>query len=411
MHVNRHRVVAWLFLLALPCVVWAGPAMKTFRLESVRNARVYGPFEYREGARVYVEKSAYRLGVGADGAVTFTSLNSGAVDGPYDFELGRIAILEGQAFTVVAIDRVELPAGTQRPEHQPPPVVAPAPRPVRVAPVRPTAVPPVRTRPAPSPRPARRVSPPVRPVPDPFMEGAELGAELWLLHDAEYELNISGVPGSRVVTVERGQFAVFFRKRWLSLRAGMLFDASWEDDFAGEVFTFDRAQVPDGNGWWLAVAAQQDVWRYGAWHADVFGEVSFRQEEYTLQYRAWAQTEVPVPGPDTNGVLQATAPVWDFEQRKTDVDLVEYVARAGVFLRYTEGPWSAYGGILARLLTETDVDGTIETGEGAFDIELERQDPVTIALGGGVELGGVNCLAELRVGGTLGVRLGASWRF
>lgn len=422
-------------LAAVTLVARAASATMVFSLESAKNARVYGPFEYENGKRVILGDEAYRVGVPEERRVTFASEATGAVLGPYDLVDGRLVKIGDSMYTVLDVREVataaEAPAApVPQPAPEPPaaavppavPVVIPprppeppAPIDVKVAPepVRPSPL----REPAPVAEPAagpvvRAVPPPAAPRPPPtapLPRSASVGISV--PSTAEYDWTIEGLPGTTATSIRRNAMFLGASRGGAAVEVGFVYDAEAEDTVpAGSGALFDDVELKDGQGWWVTLRYGFDAWRRGTWALHLSGDGTFRRETYALRYGAWSSSQTVV-GTVASNNAQVVQTSWRYADEETDAVLLETFARAAVELRHTVGQWDMWAGARALAVANGDVSGDVTDANGDHKIELERTAVVNGAAGFGRTRAGMRWFAEVEAGGDMDLRAGLQRRF
>jgi len=365
--------------------------IETFRLQTMDRSRTYGPFELGSGKRVFIGGDAYTVHLTADKKIKFVSPDADKVFGPFDFVAGRIVELGSGHFTLIDIRRIQAPkAGIERPAEPP---AAPAPKPVPLPP-----------SPSPPPPAPGVVEKGARPIERPEAGGA-LGVRAEIVDITRYDAGVAGVLSKSDTTVERRGLSIFADRGPFGLQAGVTFNGEWSEKASEPGLAFEDAELRDGKGWWIAARYTHDFYRDNEWRVNLYGEASYRSEDYSIEYGQWVSTLVYTPGTNDTGGLE---PVIEFRESSADITLSEFGLRLGGGIAYEGAGWWCRGSLEVMALSETDLDGGIVAGEDTYDIEFDRALPVCAAGVIGLKAGDYRFFVEGRAGGEMQLGLGAA---
>jgi len=385
---------------------WGGEQIQTFRLESLDRTQKLGPFKLARGNRVFIGDTPCSVEPDGERGVKITDLAMEQVYGPYEFVEGRIIKIRAISYTIVDVQTV---AETTKPP------VAPIPRPA------PSAEAPAPSRPRMPQRPARR-PPAVQPAPrttpgrpEPELVPAwptadvEVGIDVALLASSLYDLQIGHAYSADDSALDRQWIAAFVRRDPLTFRFGVILNAEREEDADGPLYGFSDAELGGGSGWWTSLDLSFEVFRRGRWHADVYGGLSYLQEDYELSYDTWVTVSRVVPG--TNGVPDTIRQELDVAKQKEDVTLSELGLHLGTRALWDNGRWLLWGGVEFLPHVDTDLDAEILAQGESYDTEIENSYPFVVLAGLAYRVSDLKFRAEGRAGEEQRVTIGISRGF
>jgi len=387
------RGIVWTAAVFLMSVaVHAQDKIETFRLETMDRSRTYGPFELGSGRNVFIGGKAFTVRVAAGKKIEFVSPDADQVFGPFDFVAGRIVELGKDHYTLIDIRKIPAPKGKTPP----------------VQPVNPSA-PAQKVKPTKPVEPSSQQASPVkgRPIPVEHREGqGSIGAQLGLVDITLYDAEVGDTLSKSDTTIERQSLSIFLDRGPIKLQAGLTFNGEWSETASEPGLGFEDAELVDGQGWWLSARYAHDLYRDNEWRVNAYAEVSYRSEDYSLEYGQWVNTQLYLPGTNGAGGIES---VVEFRDSESDVTLSEFGLRLGAGIAYDSARWWCFGGLDVVALEETDVDGGISSGEERHNVELDRSLPVNATGGVGIKAGDYRFFIEGRAGGDLQVSLGAAY--
>jgi len=350
---------------------------------------LYGPFTFKTGATIITDRGLFKLQVLQNRAFRLRASSTGEIFGIYELIPGRIIELADSLYTIVEIKEAHAPAPT------------PTPTPTVTAP-------PATHRNQPDTT-AYTTTQPRKALPDRFRVALE-----WEPFGLTYyDWNVQGGDSGTSSPFERQSASILISRNHAYFQLGFVTDAEWDKTLAGDALSYQDLSIVDGQGWWVALGGSYRIFSEGCWSADVSGEVSYRQEEYTIEYsgnEVVGSSDVVVTNA-SDEVTTNTVYDYDFESKESDADFSEFMVMVDARLTYETPDWTLYGGIEGILYSDISFDETVEVDDTFYDLTFERTHPVSGFIGGGFFLAGFRCYAEGRAGSDTSVRLGIDRSF
>jgi hypothetical protein len=398
----RHRRLALALALLGLAVAMTAPAeplrrIVSFGLQSMESNTRYGPFALRNGSAVALGEKSYRMETDEiSREFALIRLDPRERFGPYELEEGRIVLVDEDPFVVVDIrwgpvdeDDAVPPQVGVHPEAEAVEPAASPPRPDAVPPRREPAIPPAAGR--------------------GFFGEAAFGLGAAIVHEVDYELDITDIPESGEITIDRTTVSLSFEKSGIYARAGFVADAEWQVDTIAVSTEEDRdIAINGGTGVELTIGARIPIWRGGNWSVEGWGELFHRSEEYDISYET-TRPETFV-GTDTNGNPVISTRLVT-EQVDESFSLNETVLFAGGGIAYTPGPWRLYARIAAQVVGETDSNASVDVETTSLNLKLDRAETVMANAGVAFEGKRFGCVGEMNFMAESVVRLGVTYRF
>jgi hypothetical protein len=338
----------------------------TYKLKAVQSGETYGPFAYKANTYIKVESGIFKLNIISGRTFKLMASDSRKSYGVYELVPGRIIDVGDTLFTITDIRASR------------PPATAAASRSTT----------------------ARYGAPPTTSV----FANTALGLEYEFLDSVGYDWTLNAANGAGEKNIDRNSISLRVRHNYLTGRLGLVTSSEWDHSLAGSSNTFQNASIEEGTGWFAGVGVNIPVFADGGWKANIFGELSYRQEELSLEYGEQAFSSTT----STNGVsnIVTTVTSQSTEAHSEDATLTEMLAVVGASVSYESDFWFIYGGIKALPWSDTDLDAIIVTDGSRYTFEFERTDPVMGYGGVGFIIAGTKCYLEAEGGGETAVRIG-----
>ena len=397
MHNSGRWIKFMACILACLCMFHTGATantqqhVRTFFLEGVRSGRLHGPFTFQTGTSIQLETGTFRLDVlSAAGSFILTEQRSGAVFGVYELVPGRIIDAGYQLFTITRIAAQPLPPGQ--------------------APMHPPATPGLHA--------GTSHTPPVVAFPhSPY----RVGVIIDLIHQIAYDWTLDGVNGESARYIERRGATLSLSRGIITLTAGLLADASWQETMWDPLGRFEQGTLSSGNGWKTGLSLLVPVFADGRWSASIGGGVEYQRETFDLEYGRWEIINGAPPAVtngvfngETNGdMLDEEDPIATerFVRQSQSAILSETILNVTVRLDYTAPNWFAFAGLYAVPWSETDLQGAIQIDDQRIPLSLERRHPFSGYAGVGFTYQDVHSYVEIEAGGINAIRLGVMLSF
>ena len=351
-----------------------------FRLQAARSQRAFGPFSYINGARIRLETGDYQLAIRDGQHFRLVDPVRNVSFGDYKLVLGRMIDVDETLFTIAAITDAGTPRG--------PSMVAATAAGTRI--------------------PEKRGGVAGTRIPVTIGGGYDQSA-------TSYRWEANGKQRGSAHDIERARWGAWLSRDWWSIRGGISTDVSWNHTIAGDGATFQEATLDSGSGWWVGADVIYPFFDAGRWSADALGAFSYSSEEMTLSYSQLtsrqASREELVEG-STNETVQVSYTELLYQDTANEATLQEWLIQVGATLTYTTERWMLYGGVNIDLATEAELSATIKTSSTVYELDVEREHPITLWGGGKVTLGtATRVLLEGRAGSSTGIRIGIEREF
>ena len=359
--------------------------MQTFFLEGVRSGRLYGPFPFQTGAQIQLETGNFQLDVLSDaGSFILTELRTGAVFGVYELVPGRIIDAGYQLFTITRITTKPLPTdGRMRQPQQD-----------------------HEQRPA-------------------FYESDyRLTIVADIIHRIAYDWDLDGENVGSAQYLERRGATLALSRGILTLQAGVILDAEWNETVAEPTGRFEEGTLANGTGWKAGISLLVPVFNDGRWSASLGGGLSYQRETFDLEFGQWQTVDfddnTTTNGIDngvvngvTNGVPDDVSLVAGerFVRQSQSATLTETVLNLNARLDYTAPNWFIFGGLHVEPWSDTDLQATVEIADDRFPLSFSRRHPFSGYAGAGFTYHDVQSYVEVEAGGVNAIRLGVALAF
>jgi hypothetical protein len=371
-----------LFFVSVNATAETGIRVRTFFLEGVRSGKLHGPFPFASGTIVNLDTGSFRLDVlSSAGNFILTEERSGTVFGVYELVQGRMIDAGYQLFTVTRVSSLVLPPGIV------------------------TSTPPSNRRNQ------QHGSSSVRPQGHSYQAGIVVD----MINQIAYNWTLDGEDGGSAKFMERRVATVSVTRGILSLTAGLIGDAQWNETVDDPGGRFQRGSLGGGTGWTAGMHILVPVFADDRWSASVGGSLQYQQESFQLEYGSWQSFSVAQPNiPDEN----AEAPeapsdepsfvtVERFVRESRNATLSETSLSLTARLDYAAPTWFAYAGLRTLPWTDTDLKANFEVEDQRLPLTFKRKDPISGFAGAGFTYQDVHCFAEFEAGGLNALRIGA----
>ncbi len=354
---SRNLIIA---ILMLASVSWMHAT--TYKLQAVRSKEVYGPFSFKPNTYIKIESGIFQLKIISGRTFKLVASDTNKAYGVYELLPGRIIDVGDVLFTVTDIKTPKAtPVASNRSN----------------------------TTPAGS-----------------VFSDTTISLEFDLLNTVEYDWSLNGADASNAEKMERNSATLRFKRKLLTGRLGLITAGDWDNTVDGTSNTFQNATLVKGTGWIAGLGIEIPVLTDGRWKASIFGELSYKQEELSLQYSESVLTIISSVVTNGTSNIVTTATNREITNHSDDATLTEIAATLGANISYTAPRWFIYGGIKVLPWVDTALDAKGSANSSRFKIEFERQDPV-IGYGGiGLNLANTKCYVEMEGGGETAIRLG-----
>ena len=356
----------------------AGATPARYTLSETRTQTVSGPFTLFDGARIRLGGELYRVNIGSDRRITFTS-PAGTPFGPYQMVPGRIMQI-GKA--MYSFDWAGASSFTS--ESGAVPRAAAAPASSRAA-AQSSA--PIATFDPMPPKPELIEIPPEvehRSVPSldlPALPDASrpLAWNFWLapIDRTPFKWRVESVSG-RDVDFERTSAGA-----GLSLNSWMAEAAYSTSGKSGAIVPeglgFSGSSIEDASGFALALGYKRPFLVEGGWTASagILGRI--RQEKGDISSSALVATGES----DTNDVGNVIS---EYQTRSSSIKISEKTLRLDFELGYRIESFRIFGDLVLQPLSSVSVSGKLPYGDDNLKISAKHDDAVGVMVGGSFDL-------------------------
>jgi len=360
--------------------------VRTFHLEGVRSGRLFGPFPFTTGTRIQLETGMFRLDVMSPaGNFILTDETSGKVFGVYELVPGRIIDAGYQLFTITRVATTSQPQPAMPAK---PPATAP---PLAYRPSAPTVT---------------------------YAPTYQIGISADLVNQTAYEWTLDGQDGGSAKYVERRGLTLFATRGILTISAGLLADAQWNESIDDPAGRFEQGTLASGTGWTAGLQLLIPVWQEDRWSAAIGTGIQYQRESFDLEY-GFRETILIETSPVTNDTPDALTNTTPSEviaaerlvRQSSSATLTETWLQLNARIAYTAPSWFVYAGLRALPWIETDLSAAFEWEDQRIPLTFERRDPLSGFGGLGFTYQDLNAYAEFEAGGINSLRVGINLNF
>ncbi len=363
--------------------------VRSFFLEGVRSGRLYGPFRFQTGARIQLDTGDFRLDVlSAAGSFILTEQRSGAVFGVYELVPGRMIDAGYQLFTITRVTRTTMPNREHATSY-------------------------------PSGRSTQQET--FYTTSQPFHQADyRVSIIVDLINQIAYDWTLDGEDGGSAKYMERRGATLALSRGILTIAAGVLLDAEWQETFQDPNEAFEEGRLSSGTGWKADLSLLVPVFEDGRWSAAVGGGVSYQRETFDLEYGQWETidfndntTTNGLPNGTTNAVPSDVTSIAgeSFIRQTQSATLSETVVNVTARLDYTAPNWFAFAGLHAEPWSDTDLQATIELDNQRIPLSFSRRHPFSGYVGAGFTYQDVHSYLKFKAGGVNAIRMGVTLSF
>lgn len=372
------RFFAAIFFLFTFASFAAGATHARYTLSETRTQTVSGPFTLFDGARIRLGGELYRVNIGSDRRITFTS-PAGTPFGPYQMVPGRIMQI-GKA--MYSFDWAGASSFTS--ESGAVPRAAAAPASSRAA-AQSSA--PIATFAPMPPKPELIEIPPEvehRSVPSldlPALPDASrpLAWNFWLapIDRTPFKWRVESVSGREVDFERTSAGAGLSLNSWMAEAAYSTSGKSGA--IVPEGLGFSGSSIEDASGFALALGYKRPFLVEGGWTASAGIMGRIRQEKGDISSSALVATGEA----DTNDVGNVIS---EYQTRSSSIKISEKTLRLDFELGYRIESFRIFGDLVLQPLSSVSVSGKLPYGDDNLKISAKHDDAVGVMFGGSFDL-------------------------
>lgn len=382
-------------LTLLPSLALANLTTERFWIQNTVNREAFGPIVRQTGYRFQIQSESFVVLDSVPGKIRIATYPAGDPFGPYDLINDRIIVLGSHAYTILNVQKVEVP-------ELPPDLRDLTGLRIKGEPTR------------------------QAPPPEPHMVRKSLPLEEWPLRiggwiepsrSAKYDWTVGGFSGEKALDLKTSRLGA--RAEWGNafLQLNLTTDGEQSGSLTPPMTSLDSLCLGGGSGLGLSAGWLQPFILDKNWDLILGAFAEWSSESYDLTAKTLIRTEKAPEPPASDPANPETPPSpttisYEYRSISSNLDLSETLLGAVAGIDFHNDYWSLRALLRADLLSNTSTSGSVRVNGQNLSISGKRSYPLLAEFGASCYLiDHLRADLTLHFGTIQAIRIGAMWEF